>query len=155
MWQGENKFVWYRVVGQIVAVQLGFWLVLGVAAVLLDVVVGVTPLQAPLQMFDWRVFRLDSVRGYVSVLAFVAAAALACVVMLLVVGRAKKCLDFCSTMYGYHAVTVVAVSRSLPRSFLWWVLLVVGVVLSTVCSELICLRRELKEIPVSGSSMIV
>jgi hypothetical protein len=144
------------VLGQIVAVQLGFWLVLGAAAALLDMVVGETPLQAPLQMFDWRVFRLDSVRGYVSVIAFVAAASLACVVMLLVVGRAKKCLDFCSTMYGYHALTVVAVSRSLPRSFLWWVLLVVGVVLSTVCSELVCLRRELREIPVSsGSSMIV
>ncbi len=155
MWQGESKFVWYRVVGQIAAVQVGFWLLLGGAVAVLDVVMGVTPGDAVRQMFDWRVFRLDSVRGYVSIISFVAAAALVCLVMLAVVGRAKKCLDFCCTMYGYHAVAVVIASRSLPHSVLWWVLVLVAVVLTTVASELVCLRRELKEIPVSGSSMIV
>jgi hypothetical protein len=88
-------------------------------------------------------------------ISFVVTSVSSCGVLLLVVGRAKKCLDFCSTMYLYHMLVVFCLS-GIPRSVLWWVLIVLGVVISTVCSELVCLRREMREIPVSsGSSFIV
>jgi hypothetical protein len=44
MWYGDSaQFVWWRVVGQIILVQIGFWALLGLWIVLLDVVLAVTP----------------------------------------------------------------------------------------------------------------
>ena len=107
-------------------------------------------------MFEWRCcFRLDSVTGYVTVISFVAVAVASSPVLLVVVGRAKKCLDFCATMYLWHAVAVCIVSRSVPASVVWWLAAAVCVALSTVVSEMVCLRQEMKEIPVSGTSLLV
>jgi protein SYS1 len=102
-------------------------------------------------MFDWQCcFNVSSVRGYVSLIGSILAAASSSFALLVFVGRAKKCLDFCTTMYLFHFVAVCLVSQSLPAAAVWWVLNVVGVIISTVCSELLCLRREMQEIPVSS-----
>ena len=103
-------------------------------------------------MFDWQCcFNLDSVRGYASIIAGMLTAVASSGVLLVVVGRAKKCLDFCSTMYMFHFIGVCTVSQSFPLSAVWWVFAFIGLIVSTVCSELVCLRREMQEIPVSQS----
>jgi hypothetical protein len=34
----------------------------------------------------------------------------------------------------------------------WWVFLVLGTIITTVLGEVVCLKRELREIPLSSSS---
>jgi hypothetical protein len=44
MWYGDTKkFVWYRIVIQIVLVQLLFWFVLGLVIGVLDLVLNISP----------------------------------------------------------------------------------------------------------------
>lgn len=67
-----------------------------------------------------------------------------------VVERAKKCLDFTATLYFLHFLFCLAF-RGFPSSLEWWVLNFMGLVLMAVLGEWLCLRRELREIPlVSG-----
>jgi hypothetical protein len=49
----------------------------------------------------------------------------------------------------FHALIVWA-ATGFPASVVWWVFLVLGVVVSTVLGEIVCLKRELKEIPVGS-----
>jgi hypothetical protein len=66
-WRGATEFLWYRVVAQIVAVQIGFWALFAVVIALLDLTMGLPVADTLKQMFDWRCcFRFDSVRGYVT-----------------------------------------------------------------------------------------
>jgi hypothetical protein len=66
-WRGASEFVWWRVVAQIGAVQTGFWLLLALSVLLLDLALALPLADLPKQMFDWRCcFRFDSVRAYVT-----------------------------------------------------------------------------------------
>lgn len=76
MFYGETKFIWYRVVAQIVAVQLFYWFLIAGVTVLLDIIFSVTPESLPWQLFDWRHFHLDTIRGYATVIGFSIAAVL-------------------------------------------------------------------------------
>ncbi len=69
-WRGATEFLWYRVVAQIAAVQIGFWFILGLTLVLLDLTVSIPISDVLKQMFDWKCcFRFDSVRGYVTMVS--------------------------------------------------------------------------------------
>lgn len=62
------------------------------------------------------------------------------------VERAKKCLDFTATLYFLHLLFCCAF-RGWPRSFEWWLLNVTGMILMAVLGEWLCLRKEMRDIP--------
>lgn len=64
----------------------------------------------------------------------------------MVVERAKKCLDFTATLYLLHLLFCCAF-RGWPRSFEWWLLNFAGMVLMAVLGEWLCLRKEMRDIP--------
>jgi hypothetical protein len=66
-----------------------------------------------------------------------------------VVKRAKLCLDFTFTVHFFHAVFCLMYNGYLASSFSWWVLHAVCLTLMCVGGEFLCMRTELKAIPVS------
>jgi len=65
-----------------------------------------------------------------------------------IVQRAKKCLDFSSTVYLIHFLAVSA-SSGFPKEASWWLNLAVDIAITAVLSEWLCLKQELKEIPLA------
>ena len=68
--------------------------------------------------------------------------------MLYVVERAKKCLDFAATLYIIH-LFICIVYGGWPASVTWWVVNIAGLAIMALLGEYLCIRRELKEIPIS------
>eukprot|EP01134_Creolimax_fragrantissima_P008073 CFRG8073T1 len=68
--------------------------------------------------------------------------------ILLVVARTKLCLDFCVTLYVYHFMFCFFYS-GWPT--LWWWACTFGCcTVTTMASEALCVKKEMKEIPVIG-----
>ena len=88
--------------------------------------------------------------GYATIISFFLTSVLTCLVLLVVVGKARKCLDFSGTLYFLHFILVCVLSSSFPLNGVWWVFMTLGLILSTVLGEIICLKREMQEIPVSA-----
>lgn len=68
------------------------------------------------------------------------------------VERAKKCLDFTATMYIIHLILCV-LYNGFPTSFLWWFVYIVCVVVTSLLGEWLCMRRELKDIPMRSTRL--
>jgi len=65
-----------------------------------------------------------------------------------VVGRTKQCLDFTATVHGYHFIACWIAYGYIPITFWWWVTNIGCIILTTVMSEFLCMRSEMKAIPV-------
>eukprot|EP00850_Spirogloea_muscicola_P016460 SM000133S26826 [mRNA] locus=s133:395880:397073:+ [translate_table: standard] len=70
--------------------------------------------------------------------------------LLVIVERAKKCLDFTATTYIIHLALCTAYA-GLPATFTWWLVNGLALVFMAVLGEWLCMRRELRDIPLGGS----
>lgn len=68
--------------------------------------------------------------------------------LMFLVERAKKCLDFCATLYIMH-LFICIIYGGWPASVTWWVVNITGLSLMALLGEYLCMRRELREIPIS------
>ncbi|KAL2932462.1 Protein SYS1-like protein [Bienertia sinuspersici] len=68
--------------------------------------------------------------------------------LLYVVERAKKCLDFSATICIIH-LFICVVYGGWPSSFTWWTVNVGGLAIMALLGEYLCIRRELREIPIT------
>ena len=71
-----------------------------------------------------------------------------------IVQRTKLCLDFTCTVHFFHVIFCWCYNGFPPTSFSWWVINVICVTLMCVSGEFLCMRTELKAIPVSMSSKV-
>ena len=93
--------------------------------------------------------RLSSKRVRRFISAFACAAVLDACFLCVVVGRAKKCLDFAATTYLVHFASCCAVA-GVPKGAGWWVTTGVALSVTAIIGEYLCVSRELRDIPVAG-----
>jgi len=67
------------------------------------------------------------------------------------VKRAKQCLDFTCSMHFFHLIGC-CIYRSFPTTVSWWLIQLVCITLMVVLGEYLCMRTEMREIPLIGSS---
>lgn len=82
------------------------------------------------------------------IFAFACAAVLDACFLCVVVGRAKKCLDFAATAYLVHFAGCCAVV-GVPKGAGWWVTTGAGVAVTTALGEYLCASREMRDIHVA------
>lgn len=82
------------------------------------------------------------------ILSFVINAFVGALALRFIVGRTKLCLDFTCTYHFVHLFICWVYNGTFPSTFSWWFLNAVCATMMCVCSEFLCLRIELKEIPV-------
>ena len=66
-----------------------------------------------------------------------------------IVCRTKQCLDFAVTLHCVHFFVCWIYNGHIPHTASWWILNLVGVTLMTVLGEFLCMRTEMKAIPLS------
>jgi hypothetical protein len=67
--------------------------------------------------------------------------------MFFLIERAKKCLDFAATLYIIH-LFLCLIYGGWPSSVTWWVSNGVGLAAMALLGEWLCIRRELRDIPI-------
>ena len=100
-------------------------------------------------LLDGGCIDLGSADGWTPVMAQLCTAAVCSYAVLLVVGRAKRCLDFCSTLYLFHYLTCAAYG-GVPASWQFYFVLAASVAVTVLLSEWLCMHEELKWIPTTG-----
>ena len=71
-----------------------------------------------------------------------------------IVKRTKQCLDFTLTVHLIHFIICCIYNSRVPTSMSWWITNIVVIVIMTVLGEFLCMRTEMKEIPLGTSSKV-
>nr|CAG4638108.1 EOG090X0FH3 [Chydorus sphaericus] len=71
-----------------------------------------------------------------------------------IVQRTKLCLDFSATAHVLHLVASLIYNAAWPSSASWWVLQFSCATITCVLGEFLCLRSEMKSIPLGMSSRV-
>ncbi|TVU34351.1 hypothetical protein EJB05_16183 [Eragrostis curvula] len=144
-----GAMVWdpWLIVSQIVCLQCLYYLTLGM---LMSLLVGTrVPRLTLLYLFDFATLTPRTPTGWCAIASFLLAAVAGAGFMLYVIERAKKCLDFAATLYIIH-LFISIVYGGWPASVTWWVVNITGLAIMALLGEYLCIRRELKEIPISS-----
>ena len=97
-------------------------------------------------VFSYKTLDFRSFGSWMTALSHFGAAIACAVAVAALVERAKKCLDFASTAYAIHLVACCAVA-GFPRGGGWWLVNAAGFAAAALSSELVCLQREMADIP--------
>lgn len=68
------------------------------------------------------------------------------ILLVVVVEKSKKCLDFSLTLFFTHLL-LCFMYDGFPTSLEWWVVNVTAIIVMVLCGEYLCSRAELDEIP--------
>ena len=139
MFYGTSVWDPVLIIAQILSVQSLFYIGLGTT---LFVFLGATadPLTVA-EVFDYR--KLSGWRAIAGTLAGSVAGAL---VLLVVVERTKKCLDFTVTCYVFHLIFCTSYG-GFPLSLEWWITIGLSAACMTLLGESLCMKKELRDIP--------
>ncbi|KAM7254532.1 hypothetical protein ACFE04_003912 [Oxalis oulophora] len=134
------------IVAQIVCLQCLYYLTLGL---FVSILVGTRVSRMSLvYFFDYATVTVSTITGWCVILSFLLTAFAGSVYMLYLVERAKKCLDFSATLYIIHIFKCI-IYGGWPASITWWVVNGTGIAVMALLGEYLCIRRELREIPIT------
>lgn len=71
-----------------------------------------------------------------------------------IVKRAKPCLDYSATIHTIHLLFCWIFTGSFPFSFSWWILNSICIGITCVCGEFLCMKTEMKSIPLLSKSEV-
>lgn len=112
----------------------------------MEVILGDT--ESLSHMFNYQELRAREQCGRLIIAAFVLNSLTCALGLWYVVRRTKQCLDFAVTAHLLHLLICWIYNGAFPSSLSWWLLCVVCTTLMCVCGEFLCMRTELKAIPV-------
>lgn len=142
------KFDPVLILGQIVCMQALFYVSLGCFMLVLDAACGrqltVVQILSPRAASPASGGRT----WWVPVGALFLAAIACSFGLVLVVGKARRCLDFSATVFIVHLV-VASASHGVPVCCLaWWGSMIGSAILMAFVGEFLCMKRELRLIPI-------
>ncbi|KAK8942141.1 hypothetical protein KSP40_PGU003820 [Platanthera guangdongensis] len=142
-----GAMVWdpWLIISQIVCLQCLYYLTLGI---FMSVLVGARVSRLSLvYFFDFSTLTASSVTGWLAIAAFLLSSIAGSGYILYLIERAKKCLDFSATLFIIH-LFICIMYGGWPSSWTWWIVNLTSLALMTFLSERLCIRRELREIPI-------
>ncbi|KAL9463370.1 hypothetical protein AB3S75_001225 [Citrus x aurantiifolia] len=142
-----GSVVWdpWLIVAQIVCLQCLYYLTLGV---FVSIFVGTRVSHMSLvYFFDFATVTASTVTGWCVIASILLTSVAGAGYMFHLIERAKKCLDFSATVYIIH-LFISIVYGGWPSSITWWVVNGTGLALMALLGEYLCIRRELREIPI-------
>eukprot|EP01064_Diplonema_japonicum_P023368 TRINITY_DN33799_c0_g1_i1.p1 TRINITY_DN33799_c0_g1~~TRINITY_DN33799_c0_g1_i1.p1 ORF type:complete len:184 (+),score=23.32 TRINITY_DN33799_c0_g1_i1:65-616(+) len=100
-------------------------------------------------LFNSDLMSLRDVTGIVCVTVHVLGSLICAYYLLEIVGRSKRCLDFSCTLQILHCFGCWYF-YFFPTNAVWWMLAIVNTSAMTLLGEYLCIRRELREIPIQN-----
>ena len=144
------------VLSQIIILQSLFYLTYAMTLFICDTTLGITSspdtntVHHSLiidQMLNYRILDLGTSPGLVAATGLlVAEIGAAGIAFVLLVGRAKRALDFSITLFIAHLVCTMVYSQEFPRKGVWWVMNAVGITAMTVVGEVLARKSEIREL---------
>ncbi|GAB4850175.1 hypothetical protein Ancab_029470 [Ancistrocladus abbreviatus] len=136
---------WF-IVAQIVCLQCLYYLTFGVFSAIL---VGSRVSRMSLvYFFDFATVTASTLTGWCVIASLLLSSLAGAGCMLYLIERAKKCLDFAATLYIIH-LFICTIYGGWPNSIVWWVVNIIGLGVMALLGEYLCIRRELREIPIT------
>ncbi|XP_002164093.2 protein SYS1 homolog [Hydra vulgaris] len=144
-----RSYVWdpILIISQIIAVQSIFYLFLGIWFFCIYNFIGQQVLVQ--HLFDPTIVSF-STGGRIYLCVFILNSLSNSIALWFIVQRAKQCLDFTCTSHFIHLIICWCVS-SFPTAWTWWVMNVACIVLTSLLSEYMCMRYEMKAIPINNN----
>ncbi|KAI8866873.1 hypothetical protein GQ42DRAFT_107572, partial [Ramicandelaber brevisporus] len=99
-------------------------------------------------ILDYRQYTLSTAIGWALSSLWIFQCLLNVGLLLVVVERAKLCLDFSATFVFIHLLFTWRHSDEFPRSLSWWLIIGLGLAIMAGLGEWVCMRKELKPIKI-------
>eukprot|EP01027_Heterolobosea_sp_BB2_P005329 GEZU01008168.1.p1 GENE.GEZU01008168.1~~GEZU01008168.1.p1 ORF type:complete len:194 (-),score=18.22 GEZU01008168.1:73-573(-) len=147
---GTQYFDARLIISQIVIMQCSHYITWGVLLFFLDLIFGFS--MSLDQFFSYKTTSVYSVEGWIVITSSLANAILGAGILYVVIQRAKKCLDFSATVYVLHFF-VCTFYKGFPIRWEWWLTNIISAAIMALLGEYICMRRELREIPIKNSAL--
>ncbi|XP_060086884.1 protein SYS1 homolog [Heteronotia binoei] len=145
-----RSYVWdpVLILSQIVLMQAIYYSSLGLWLALVDSLLRSSPSLD--QIFSYEILGFSTPPGRVSMMAFVLNALTCAVGLLYFIRRGKQCLDFTVTIHFFHLLGCWIYNSRFPTALTWWLIHAVCTALMAVIGEYLCMRTEMKEIPLNS-----
>ncbi|NWX18386.1 SYS1 protein, partial [Glaucidium brasilianum] len=89
--------------------------------------------------------------GRLSMMAFILNALTCALALLYFIRRGKQCLDFTVTVHFFHLLGCWIYNSHFPSTLTWWLVHIVCTALMAAIGEYLCMRIELREIPLNSA----
>ncbi|ESN91662.1 hypothetical protein HELRODRAFT_70208 [Helobdella robusta] len=155
------------IISQIITMQCIFYFGFGFCTLFVDLVTG--SLHSLDQMFSYQAVSNQSfiyelkregvmlnfrdVRGELLIAATFLNSLIGSLGLWYVIQRTKLCWDFTATVYILHVIICWSVNKYLSTSIFWWLLTCMNAIVMTVLGEYLCMKTELKAIPLVGTKV--
>ncbi|KAL3287382.1 hypothetical protein HHI36_001855 [Cryptolaemus montrouzieri] len=137
----------WLIISQIITTQCTLYFTLGFWLALLGTLVGDS--RTVDHIFEYNELQVRDFGGRMVIFSFILNSLVGAVVLWYVVERTKLCMDFSSTWHVIHLFICWFYNGNFPTAISWWLLNIVCATIMCVCAEFLCLRSELKAIPLS------
>ncbi|XP_063153213.1 protein SYS1 homolog [Candoia aspera] len=146
-----RSYVWdpALILSQILLMQAIYYSSLGLWLALVDSLVQSNPSLD--QIFSYEVLGFATSPGRLSTMAFILNALTCAIGLLYFIRRGKQCLDFTATVHFFHLLGCWIYNGYFPIALTWWLVHTVCTALMAVIGEYLCMRTELKEIPLNSA----
>lgn len=134
------------IISQIVTLVCEFYCVFGLWIYLMDIIGKFDASRD--QIFTQTDLDLLEDSGRVNVIAFLLNSLTSALALWFVVQKSKLCLDFSMTVHFFHFLCCWIYNGHIPQTLPWWIINIISVALMTVIGEFLCMRSEMKAIPV-------
>jgi hypothetical protein len=106
-----------------------------------------------MHIFPLQEIHVTDLGGRLVISAFVLNSLVGSGLLWFLIRRTKLCLDFSCTFHLVHLVICWWYNAAFPTNMSWWLLNAVCATIMCVCGEFLCLKTELKEIPVGYQAL--
>ncbi|XP_065372177.1 protein SYS1 homolog [Calliphora vicina] len=138
-------------ISQIISVQFCVYFTLGLSVGLANMLAGDNYRLD--NIFEYHEIHVSDLGGRLLICAFVTNSFLASLALWCIVRRAKLCLDFSCTFHIFHLLICWWYNNAFPSNISWWLLNCITATIMCIGGEFLCLKSELKEIPVGYSAL--
>nr|CAG4652233.1 EOG090X0FH3 [Triops cancriformis] len=140
------------IISQICAMQAIMYVSLGTGVLVLHMISG-HPISLD-ALFRYEDVQVKEVGGRLLVAVFLLNSLICALALWIIVQRRKMCLDFTATVHFLHLIFCWFYNGLFPTSAAWWLVQVICVTITCVCAEFLCLRSEMKAIPLGLGSRV-
>nr|SVE77303.1 EOG090X0FH3 [Daphnia lumholtzi]SVE77919.1 EOG090X0FH3 [Daphnia lumholtzi]SVE78549.1 EOG090X0FH3 [Daphnia lumholtzi] len=105
-------------------------------------------------IFKYQEVNVKDVSGRLVVACFLLNSLISATSLWAIVQRTKLCLDFSVTAFFLHLIASLIYNSGWPYLASWWVLQFSCVTITCVLAEFLCMRSEMKSIPLGMSARV-
>lgn len=135
------------IITQIITIQSIFYTSLGFWLVISDALSGAT--KSLDQLFLYDIINMKNIQGRFIIGSFFLNSLVCALALWCFVQRTRLCLDFSVTVHLLHLLACWGYNHTFPSTLSWWIVHVLCVTIMCVCGEFLCMRTEMKAIPLS------